>query len=263
MIPSYYCAIIMAIVASAILKFEPVSDMFGLGWLRYFLGINMLLPSNSYFVWNNAYGWWTMSCFLCFYALCPIILRFVNNFIKSCCFVEIAFAVAVFWKTLNMVLFQNFTEIDALDVLCGGSPFGTLFQFAVGILVYFGIKEGKKNHAIIFCALFMMLAAILEKNHLGWCGICGLLIIALNDMPLGFSKIFKWLADKSYYVYLVHLLAIKIATTICNSYIASDKYSIIMFYLIFLIILIFSCFILNIVDKTVLRIQKGINDGAN
>ena len=65
-LPTYYAAIIAAIIYTTFFTSGFECDVYGLGWIRYFLGLNTILPSNSFWEWNNSFGFWTMSNFIFF-----------------------------------------------------------------------------------------------------------------------------------------------------------------------------------------------------
>lgn len=61
----------------------PADSMLGIGWLRYFLFLNGIVPSSQYYYWNDLWGLWTMSCFMLYYILAPIIRKYVKNYRAS------------------------------------------------------------------------------------------------------------------------------------------------------------------------------------
>ena len=52
-LPSYYVAIIVIMLFYHLVLSDVTPDIFGIGWLRYFLGLNTVLPSTNYDLWNN------------------------------------------------------------------------------------------------------------------------------------------------------------------------------------------------------------------
>ena len=142
-IPAYYTIIILAIFYNIFIVSDVSADIYYIGWLRYFLGLNMIIPSANYALWNNLYGLWTMSCFIWFYVFAPIIFKNVQSLKKALLFLIVSIGIAGVWKKVIMLTFSQNSMLEKLDVLSGGSPFGMLYQFAIGILVFFIIKENK------------------------------------------------------------------------------------------------------------------------
>lgn len=52
-IPAYYAIIVFAIIVwDVILGQMPADSMLGIGWLRYFLFLNGIVPSSQYYYWE-------------------------------------------------------------------------------------------------------------------------------------------------------------------------------------------------------------------
>ena len=75
-IPVYFGVVFVNFIAQILFCRYP-SDTTHLGWLRYFLMIHAIVPTNDYFYWNNAAALWTMSAFMVFYLFAPIIHHFI------------------------------------------------------------------------------------------------------------------------------------------------------------------------------------------
>ena len=50
------------------------------GFLRYFVFLQMWLPSDNWMLWNNRNVLWTMSAFAFFYLLAPWLYRLCKRF---------------------------------------------------------------------------------------------------------------------------------------------------------------------------------------
>ncbi len=83
---TYYAAITAAIIYVTIFTNGYPEDTYDLGWLRYFLALNTILPSDSFWHWNNAFGFWTMTDFIFFYAIMPFVFKVVHSFYRSVIF---------------------------------------------------------------------------------------------------------------------------------------------------------------------------------
>lgn len=107
----------------------------------------------------------------------PLIFKWVKSWKKAAIFWVFALCLSFIWKAFIYFCFGNIPGLDSLDILSGVSPLGTLYQFAVGILVYFLLKERKIYEANIVLALMAMIGLIFERDKLIWCVVCGSLII--------------------------------------------------------------------------------------
>ena len=81
-IPAYYLSVACMMAFQVFVGTNSV-DEWGLGYFRYFLALNTVLPSNDYHFWNNLFGLWTMGDFIWFYIFAPFLLR-KGNYRKSC-----------------------------------------------------------------------------------------------------------------------------------------------------------------------------------
>ena len=69
----------LAAGASAAQLFGP-GEPCGPGYLRYFVFLQMWLPSDNWMLWNNRNVLWTMSAFAFFYLLAPWLYRLCKRF---------------------------------------------------------------------------------------------------------------------------------------------------------------------------------------
>ncbi|MCD7889282.1 MAG: acyltransferase [Oscillospiraceae bacterium] len=222
-LPSYYVGIILMIIITYVITGGEYSDIFHLGWLRYFLGLNTVLPSNNYDIWNNRYGYWTMSCFIWFYILAPLIFKFVKSFKSSIVFIGASFGIFAFWKVAVDFIFSRIEGIENLSVTSGGSPFATLYYFAFGIMIYFAVKEGKALIACGISLLFGIAGILIERNSWAWCAITCIIIAIFSLHKLDIksqtvSRFVKWLSGQSFYIYLAHMMAFNLSLFIVDKF---------------------------------------------
>ena len=262
-LPSYYMGIILAFICNEIINRECVKDIFHLGWIRYFLGLNTVLPSNSYDDWNNMYGYWTMSCFIWFYIMLPFILKIVKCFKHACIFWIGSFFVLALWKQVLYFVFSGIPNIENLSDISGISPFGALRFFSVGIVAYYAIHDNKLWNGITISTIMTIIGMLIDRSSLVWACLAGILIIAFHNKEQGvFSNIkinnaIKWFSKKSFYVYLTHLIAFDIAWYLVGKEDFSLKIkSFIWFFVAIFFTFIFS-FILNYTDNIIRKVFKN------
>ena len=254
-LPSYYVAIIVTIIFHQCVLRDVTADIFKLGWFRYFIGFNMMIPSDNYYLWNNAHAFWTMSCFMWFYILTPLILGFVRTLRQSVLFLSFTFLGSYVWKVIMFSLF-SVENVDSLYTLANGSPFGVLYQFAFGIMTYFALKEEKENEGIAVFVLSSVLGLILGKNVLIWCSLCGIMIIVLKNkevqMPDKYLRFVRITGKESYHIYLAHMLSFDIAKYVVNVYYNEPvpvRY--VIWLLISVVLMALLCFVMNICERVV------------
>lgn len=226
-LPSYFVGILCMILISRIVGGAATTDIFHLKWIRYFLGLNTILPSNDYDTWNNLYGFWTMSCFIVFYLMAPAIRKFVTSFWKSLIFLVMSFGFFVVWKVMLTVIFSHVAEIDRLSNCIGVSPFGTLYYFALGIIAYYAIQEGKRCCALVVFLFFAIAGGLLGRSSWIWAAGTATSIIGIASRPIQhhdncFGRIISWLSGQSFYVYLAHLMSFDLCWYLTESHVTGD-----------------------------------------
>lgn len=219
-LPIYYTAIVLAMVYMELFCGGTSNDCFGLGWLRYFLGVNTILPSNNFAHWNNCFGFWAMGSFLPFYLILPFVLKVVNSFWKSVCFFVVCFG-------LFMVLRRNGVEILSLDgyslpfAYIVVSPFTQMQYFALGIVAFFAIRENKQSLAIIISLLFALLPHRIGEHYLLFAIASTVAILSVKNEAVMLRgtglKVLKFLAKYSFHIYLTNLMAFSVAEAIACS----------------------------------------------
>ena len=156
-----------------------------------------------------------MSCFIWFYIIAPIIFKFVKSLKGAIVFWLMSFVISLIWKICIYAIFSNIAGLHSLDVLTGTSPFGVLYQFAIGILVYYFLKEKKPFEGIIVLSLISICGLILNRNIFIWCSLCGLAVIAFENMniilPSRLQNYIKIVGKESFHIYLSHLLSFAIS----------------------------------------------------
>lgn len=121
-LPLYYAVILYNIVLHEILLRDVPADPAGLGWLRYFLLTNAVVPGPDNF-WSNLSATWTVSLFVFFYLCMPIFAKLVKNVREA------------------VILYLSLLALRYVWVAAGLSSYMMAFYylhfFALGILVRF------------------------------------------------------------------------------------------------------------------------------
>lgn len=195
-IPIYYTAILLAMVYIEVFRGGTQPDDWGLGWLRYFLGLNTLLPSNSFGDWNNCFGFWAMGCFLFFYAVMPLIIKCVTGFRSSIVFFVICWGVSF--------LLPHIENIDLLLIRMG--PLFQMQYFALGVVAFYAVREQKQSLAIILMLLIALLPHSLNGNPMVFALLSGVAIMAVKNEDLiishGSHRVLKFFSKYSFHIYL-------------------------------------------------------------
>jgi len=175
-LPPYYLAVFVIIVLNVFIwGGVRIRDNYGIGYFRYFLALNTLLPSNNYEVWNNLYGLWTMGDFIWFYCFAPFFLR-KCDFKKACVILGCCLMARVMLGAAYRIVWSDVDGIDNLDVLIGASPQGVMYHFVEGVMCYHAVKEDKKTAICLFICTLLIIFIITGKTVLIW-DVIGILIL--------------------------------------------------------------------------------------
>ncbi len=208
--PVYYFVIIFSIIYLNINKvqFEPDS----IGWARYFTFTSTLLPSNDP-NWINWGATWTISSFVLFYLIAPLLYKIINTYNKA--IVYIGFQILVSFYLLDDVynIVGKILGVDLTSVL-GYSPIINLSYFAFGIAAYFAINENKTFNYIIFLSILLIVQQsgfTYGFSRIPYTIAGTIMILLLNNRELNNQKVSRAitsLSKYSYTLYLVHPLTV-------------------------------------------------------
>ena len=257
-LPTYYAAIVAAMLWVEFATKGSTPDIFHLGWIRYFLALNTILPSEDFWQWNNAFGFWTMTDFILFYAFIPILIKSFNNFRKCAIFFFICLLIARLSNYIGgMATDTIFSSLNQMIVL---SPLVQMPSFALGMMTYFAMRENKKSYAAIILVATAMLPI---SPALLFSILTCLFILTVNeaDVHLHGSKQYfiQFLSKYSFHIYLAHLLALAIGSRIAMQFFAPSSF---VFYAIKFLVFAGSTFILCLFLEIIQRLSNRIFSGT-
>lgn len=252
-LPTYYAAIFAAMIYIELFTPGFNKDVFYLGWLRYFLGLNTILPSTDFIHWNNAFGFWTMTNFIVFYALIPIVIKVVNSFKRGI----ILFIICYIIHCVIRFVIKNYITGDPFPELGSTlwySPLVQMQYFALGILTYFAGKENKTSlAAIMLIGMALLPDKLCSVAHLYAILTC-IFIISVKDSDIKITgkprKCLQFISKYSFYVYLSHLIALAISHKITVSiYSTSSVAHYPIKFFIWIVVTILLCYFLESVQR--------------
>ena len=243
-LPTYYAAITAALVYIEYCVGGSSQDVFHLGWLRYYLGLNTILPSTDFGMWNNLFGMWCMTDFIFFYAVVPVIIHYVVNYRRAVIWVIICVLLAVLAKKLSKQMGSDY--FSDLPWMIKWSPLGQMQHFALGMLTFFAIRANKVRITAIVMGIALLCS--LRSELSGSTFACLVLLLlhkdALNLKGWSLSGL-KFVSKYSFHVYLSHPLALAIAnrySEACVSYCPGIGYYGVKFLIVGLSIIILCSF---------------------
>lgn len=211
-IPPYYFTLLLCMIFKVYIVGEMKSWV---GWGRYFLFINMLLPTRNFNSWSNLYGFWTMGCFPIMYLVAPFLHKFIKKerkwmWLCAGCFLMSAFLKIVILHILGV---GGFDGVDSLATL---NPFGMLYLFAMGMTSAYAYKNNIDLKVNSFYGVLLLIMQLLGKSGYILWGIGTAIILTKPTVELRIENNFIWkkvtgfLDGCSFNIYLLHLFVVDV-----------------------------------------------------
>lgn len=242
-IPLYYSVILYYFVMHTFVwKDVPVDQFYGLGWLRYIFFLNIFCPYDNVF-WGNIGATWTINIFVLFYAIVPILKKYITNFRRS-------IVVCLFFYLLKNydIPYITDTSIDSLYVLM------------LGIVMYYTYREGKEKITYLLLGGLLLICCLVGVKDMAFIFTLFFCIVLLQSYRwdiscLELQKTVNKLDEYSYDLYLVHAIFIELIDKYKMYVGLNDLFSKIVILLIGILGSIFGClFIHKVVEKPIQRI---------
>lgn len=207
-LPEYYIILIIGIIIwDKLFRQMPTDNLLHLGWLRYFLCLNTILPSNDYYYWNDLWGLWTISCFMFFYLIAPLLKKITSNYKRSIYMLLISGVGCYGIKQILQSLLIKI-NIPQAELFSGDTPFFNLMIFMIGISTWYAVKEKKESIYLMLCIVVIAIMIFMEKsNRITWGLFAAAFIILGSKVQIKneiFTKVIEKISAYSFTVYLVH-----------------------------------------------------------
>lgn len=153
-----------------------------------------LMLATEYILAENVGGTWTLHTFIVFYFIIPFIVNIVNSYRNAC----------IFW----FVTFAIRTALGMLNLGSSLSPLRQLCFCALGVVLFFAIKEKKESH-MIFLALSIVVLWLIQGSNdysLIYSLLFVVMISASQKMDFKNQAIKKWIGIIDKYSYEIYLL---------------------------------------------------------
>ena len=189
-LPIYYFVLVVYVCIFG-LGLQKVPEWFGgLGWTTYFLCLNTIFPKfDSY--WYSFGALSSMSVFIWFYILAPIIKKIIDSYSKSIIFILITFGIS---KVLSSTQWLG--------------AFKVFYYFAIGICAYYAVKEGKEIiTTVVFCSVMALLTLAGSQSGIIYALIFGTLITNSTQLSIEniyINRVIGFLSERTFAIYLGH-----------------------------------------------------------
>ncbi len=222
-VPLYYFTLILLFLENIVFAayYGKWTDAFsgadGLRFLRYFLFLQCIIPSDNWYMWNNQIGLWTMSAFFVFYMIAPVLYKILQSLKTSICALVIyLFVRKVVVITLTKVL-VGYPESAGIEYFVTSNPASVMHCFLFGIVIYHALKE---KRAGIMAGVLCVLMIVTYFQHFSFEFIYSILLIiaAYFGEELVVSErtknIVSWFSNGTFALYMLHMLIISAAQMI-------------------------------------------------
>lgn len=165
-IPTYYtCLILLYVINLIIGVFVDKTYLYNCGYrfIRYFLFLHQLIPSDNYWVWSNSNALWTMSTFALFYLIAPYIKKYINNIYKAIGLTILFVVIAYFGKEPLATLLASIPNIDNPVQFVAFNPIINLWKFFIGFIIYYSFKNNKQLYLLAGCVLAIVASLVTGK----------------------------------------------------------------------------------------------------
>lgn len=195
-LPVYYAVLILYFILYAIILKSVPADDTGIGWIRYLLCINQVIPAGNEF-WSNLGATWTISVFLLFYLLAPALFGLIRKMSDA------YIALAGFYIIARIA--DEYFRMWFRPVIY-------LYYFMIGIAVYLAIKEAKEKQFSIICLLLLFILTVFNSGgglKIGvLTGMLMLLTAGVTCTRQYINKAVSKFSEYTYAIYLVHYLVL-------------------------------------------------------
>ena len=171
----------LAAGASAAQLFGPGGPC-GPGYLRYFVFLQMWLPSDNWMLWNNRNVLWTMSAFAFFYLLAPWLYRLCKRFWGALALLVVCLAVKGRIGGLIESSLAAFPAEANISEFSAKTPVMTLYCFIFGMAAFAAVRENKQ---FLYGAFCILLAVLTNFQRAGFECVFTVLVLLAVQNPQG------------------------------------------------------------------------------
>lgn len=178
-------------------------------YLRYYLFLNMFIPSDKFNIWNNMNGFWTIPAFMFFYLTVPLIYKLVRRYYVSLVLlIVMLFCRKPVAHRFEVFLNNSGRNISEIHSFVEWMPLMVFYCFFLGVTIYYACREGRQFSFLVLCILSM------TYNEFGWfvwdiaMALMVLGAVSLPPLVTGEGKIaqvVKTVSDFSFAQYLTHI----------------------------------------------------------
>lgn len=212
-LPAYYFGLgilylkelFINLYASIPLKTIFTESVCSIRFLRYVFCLQVVFPTDNWYMWGNRSALWSMSSFAFFYLMLPLYYRLFNTFRKILGVVLTLLFLNPMIANLIEENLSGYPEDACISYFADKNPITTAYCFLMGVSIYLMIKERK--YKFIF-AIFIVLLV----TKFSWYPFELLFMIMVSVMVCSpqwtkddkARQIISFLSKGSFLLYLIH-----------------------------------------------------------
>lgn len=221
-VPVYYTIVIINMFFLCLLGYGK------LNWIRYFTFTHSILPTTNWFVWNNWAGMWTMSAFAVFYLIAPLLHKIMscNSYRKKNLYALSGLSLMSSW-IFGILEKGNDMYKDSFAWLKAYSPIVVLYQFVIGMYIFYGIKENREKEYYLPICFLGIFGIIYGEERFVIAAVIGTIFLLITDIRVnvcmrGF-KLLEIIEEYSFSIYLGHTTVMAITRELHEIYFLSSR----------------------------------------
>lgn len=199
LIPAYYLILMIYITLHSFIINDVPADMYGMGWFRFIIGLNSLLPSGVIF-WKGIHAIWYVSAVWIFYLVHAILWSRLKDFHIN------------FWINLFFVFSILAVTVGKIDSLYSVNILAFIQYFVLGIIAK-KYDRKKRNFGVVVLIVVPIIVYILNdywlSKNIAFSLMFALVIIFVKDRWRVYpNKAMEGMLNKldqhTYALFLVH-----------------------------------------------------------
>jgi len=189
-------------------------------FLRYFFFLQGVIPSDNWSLWNNFSALWTMSAFMFFYLLAPILYKLIKKFYVGLVVAVILLILTTPFSNLLIDLLKGYPKEAQIEWFAISNPLAVLFCFLFGVVVYLAKKENKS--VFLSCIIVIVLVVTkMESYQYELLFTLFLVIMTSFDIKIHDENVIRFIklvSEMSFALYLFHPAIVRDFATVLTKF---------------------------------------------
>ncbi len=216
--PTYYFCLVLVYLEDMVIAIpngavaEMLQGQCSIRFLRYVFFLQCFIPSDNWSMWNNHNALWSMSAFIGFYLIAPLLFKAIKNTYTGIAVVLLALISRPWMINIIKSIFSNYPEESHIEWFAEMNPLSELYCFLLGAVLFVAIKESKQYLYILVVLTGLIASSLTWYSYeilfvLAVALAAGCKSITSNNTIV---KIITWLSKGCFTLYLIHPLVLTV-----------------------------------------------------